>query len=192
MNQHCCGVFVVLLKHDPRYFCVRSLSWRGFRTGYDFPRADEFKLHSFRHHFASLCANHAVTYRKALAWLGHSDSSILELYYHLSDSDSQAAMQSLASDHLGTSKSIPCPARVEGNLRAMGQSKIEKTPEDEDVEGVMKSVFSETEYLATESNAPVGASTMGIIFAEVHSHFKSVRLGRKQARTSPNEQANKT
>jgi integrase len=49
-----------------------------------FPKAAEFKLHSFRHHFASLCANRQVAYRKALSWLGHSDSSILQLYYHLS------------------------------------------------------------------------------------------------------------
>jgi len=39
-----------------------------------------------------------VAYRKALAWLGHSDSSVLALYYYLSDSDSQAAMEALAGD----------------------------------------------------------------------------------------------
>lgn len=55
-----------------------------------------FKLHSFRHHFASMCANHHVAYRKALAWLGHSDSDILELYYHLHDEESEAAMRALA------------------------------------------------------------------------------------------------
>lgn len=55
-----------------------------------------FKLHSFRHHFASLCANHHVAYRKALAWLGHSSSDILELYYHLHDDESEAAMRALA------------------------------------------------------------------------------------------------
>jgi integrase/recombinase XerD len=55
-----------------------------------------FKLHSFRHHFASLCANHHVAYRKALAWLGHSSSDILELYYHLHDEESEAAMRALA------------------------------------------------------------------------------------------------
>jgi integrase len=55
-----------------------------------------FKLHSFRHHFASLCANHHVAYRKALAWLGHSSSDILDLYYHLHDEESEAAMKALA------------------------------------------------------------------------------------------------
>ena len=35
--------------------------------------------------FASLCANHRVAHRKALAWLGHSSSEMLDLYYHLHD-----------------------------------------------------------------------------------------------------------
>lgn len=58
----------------------------------------KYKLHSFRHHFASLCANHSVAYRKALAWLGHSSSEILDLYYHLHDDESEAAMIALAGD----------------------------------------------------------------------------------------------
>ncbi|MFO0834389.1 MAG: tyrosine-type recombinase/integrase [Phycisphaerales bacterium] len=56
-----------------------------------------FKLHSFRHYFASLCANHHVAYRKALAWMGHSSSEILELYYHLHDEESESAMKALAA-----------------------------------------------------------------------------------------------
>lgn len=55
-----------------------------------------FKLHSFRHYFASLCANHRIAHRKALAWLGHSSSDILEHYYHLSDDESESAMRELA------------------------------------------------------------------------------------------------
>ncbi len=39
-----------------------------------------------------------VAHRKALAWLGHSSSEILDPYYHLHDADSQSAMQSLAND----------------------------------------------------------------------------------------------
>ena len=58
-----------------------------------------YKLHSLRHHFASLCANHSVAYRKALAWLGHSSSDILDLYYHLHDDESEAAMRSLADSN---------------------------------------------------------------------------------------------
>ncbi len=63
-----------------------------------FPNPNQYKVHSFRHHFASLCANHQVAYRKALVWLGHSSSEILDLYYHLTDADSQAAMLALAND----------------------------------------------------------------------------------------------
>ena len=46
-----------------------------------------------------MCANHQVAYKKALAWLGHSSSNILDLYYHLHDAESEAAMQAMAKDH---------------------------------------------------------------------------------------------
>ncbi len=65
-----------------------------------FPNPRQYKLHSFRHHFASLCANHHVANRKALSWLGHSSSKILELYYHLHDDESQKAMLALANADL--------------------------------------------------------------------------------------------
>jgi len=39
--------------------------------------------------------NHHVAYRKALAWLGHSSSGILDLFYHLHDENSQNAMMEL-------------------------------------------------------------------------------------------------
>ena len=55
-----------------------------------------YKTHSLRHHFASMCANSAIPYRMALEWMGHSSSSILDLYYHLHDAESEAAMQLLA------------------------------------------------------------------------------------------------
>jgi integrase len=58
--------------------------------------AGNFKLYSFRHHFASMCANPHVAYRKALAWLGHSSSDMLELYSHLYDEESEEAMRVLA------------------------------------------------------------------------------------------------
>ncbi|MCX5633165.1 MAG: hypothetical protein NTW93_05795 [Phycisphaerae bacterium] len=38
-----------------------------------------------------------MAYRKALAWLGHSSSQMLDLYYHLRDEDSQQAMAALAN-----------------------------------------------------------------------------------------------
>ncbi len=60
--------------------------------GYD-PR---LKVHSFRHHFASMVANSQTPYRLALEWMGHSSSHILDMYYHLSDAESETAMLTLA------------------------------------------------------------------------------------------------
>jgi len=86
----------------------------------------QYKLHSFRHHFASLCANHQVAYRKALAWLGHSSSEMLDLYYHLHDDDSHQAMQALADSTQVRLKNGDSDAGVEDHLRTTGQSTIEK------------------------------------------------------------------
>ena len=58
--------------------------------------AGNIKVHSLRHHFASTCANSRIPYRMSLAWMGHSSSSILDLYYHLHDEDSEAAMKTVA------------------------------------------------------------------------------------------------
>ena len=98
---------------------------------------DSYKLHSFRHHFASMCANHQVAYKKALAWLGHRSSDILDLYYHLNDAESQSAMASLAGDTFPVLPSeearatAAVPSGDEGNLRAKGESEIERLPEDQ-------------------------------------------------------------
>jgi hypothetical protein len=88
----------------------------------EFDNPIQYKLHTFRHYFASLCANHRVAYRKALAWLGHSSSDILDLYYHLHDDDSQNAMMELAKSH--NAEIVPAPNK--GNLRATEESKIVK------------------------------------------------------------------
>jgi len=115
-----------------------------------FPKASEFKLHSFRHHFASLCANHQVAYRKALAWLGHSDSSILQLYYHLTDDDSQAAMKALAGEGFCPPKLSTPVVPFEGNLRAIGQSKIENESQTEAGQQVTKLPTGVTERAGFE------------------------------------------
>ena len=91
---------------------------------------DQYKLHSFRHHFASLCANHQVAYRKALAWLGHSSSQILDLYYHLHDAGSQSAMKSLAADGFNDGQETSGTPGSEGTLRAIWGPTNEKRPED--------------------------------------------------------------
>jgi len=62
----------------------------------EFENPRQYKFRSFRHHFASLCANRHMAHRKALAWLGHRSSEMLDLYYHLHDEDSQQAMMALA------------------------------------------------------------------------------------------------
>ena len=111
-----------------------------------FEKPDEFKLHSFRHHFASLCANHGVAHRKALAWLGHSSSDMLDLYYHLHDDDSQQAMQALAAT--GTETAVVGPAAVEGSegsLRANGQSTIEKLSQVREFQELVDCLTKETE-----------------------------------------------
>jgi len=86
-----------------------------------FENPQQYKLHTFRHHFASLCANNNVAYRKALTWLGHSSSQMLELYYHLHDEDRQRAIAALAGNEF---PSIPrLDSTAEGNLRATGGQK---------------------------------------------------------------------
>ena len=65
----------------------------------EFENPRQYKLHSFRHHFASICANHGVAYKKTLVWLGHSSSEMLDLYYHLNDDESYRTMMELAKSH---------------------------------------------------------------------------------------------
>ncbi len=123
---------------------------------FDKPR--EFKLHSFRHHFASLCANHGVAHRKALAWLGHSSSDMLDLYYHLHDDDSQQAMVALAGGNgprinrdagaLNSPKSETigdADSRFEGSLRAVGQSTIKKLSQVREFQDFVNCLQDETE-----------------------------------------------
>ena len=115
-----------------------------------FENPRQYKLHSFRHHFASLCANHNVAYRKALAWLGHSSSEMLDLYYHLHDEDSQKAMMELAKSGSGTPASVAEDSAFEGNLRAMGQSRIEKTLQVPEVQELVASLSDITERAGFE------------------------------------------
>ena len=63
-----------------------------------------------------------MAYRKAFAWLGHSNSEMLDLYYHLHDDDSQKTMMELAKS--GTSDLAD--VGFEDSLRTVTQSKIVK------------------------------------------------------------------
>lgn len=119
----------------------------------DFPKPQSWKLHAFRHHFASMCANHHVAYRKALAWLGHSNSEMLNLYYHLNDGESHAAMVALAGP-VETAKNDPNNGQrisaAEGSLRAVGQSRIERALQVPEFAALVEVVGSETERVGFE------------------------------------------
>lgn len=53
------------------------------------------RLHSFRHYFASMCANQGTAERIAMEWLGHADSEMVRHYYHLHDDESRQQMAKL-------------------------------------------------------------------------------------------------
>ena len=146
------------------------------------PNPQQYKLHSFRHHFASLCANHQVAHRKALAWMGHSSSEILDLYYHLSDPDSQGAMKALAT---ATAFQLPVPSvtmtgsaattqavDLEGNLRAMGQSTNEKPPQvalDEQLVAVLDQITERVGFEPT--NAFRGVTAFPVLLLRPLGHL---------------------
>ena len=119
-----------------------------------FEKPDQYKLHSLRHHFASLCANHGVAYRKALAWLGHSSSDMLNLYYHLYDEDSQQSMVALAASHAPAKPQSSEPPPSEGSLRAVDQSTIEKTPQAPEIQELVACLTEGTEREGFEPPEP--------------------------------------
>jgi len=106
---------------------------------YDNPT--QYKLHSFRHHFASMCANHGVAYRKALAWLGHSNSEMLDLYYHLHDDDSQKTMMELAKSGI----SDIAENNFEDSLRTVGQSKTVKNLQPVELQELVDVILADQE-----------------------------------------------
>ena len=68
---------------------------------------------------------------------------MLELYYHLHDEDSQKAMIALANTSLVEGYFGGKYSPFEGNLRAIGQSKIEKTlqvPEVQELVGTLSTI----------------------------------------------------
>jgi integrase len=60
-----------------------------------FPRPQQYKLHTFRHFFASYCAQQNMSYKYVLEWMGHSSSAILDMYFTMNDRQAQAAMNGL-------------------------------------------------------------------------------------------------
>lgn len=61
------------------------------------------RLHSFRHYFISRAANTGIPVKTLQAWIGHRDSEMIDIYYHLSDKESRRQMSSLnfAAEVLG-------------------------------------------------------------------------------------------
>jgi integrase len=54
------------------------------------------KLHTFRHYFISNALLNQTPEAMVRKWVGHVDAKVMELYTHMSDPDSQAAMQRLS------------------------------------------------------------------------------------------------
>ncbi len=61
----------------------------------EFANPDQYKLHTFRHAFASMCARNNISYKYALEWMGHKSSDILDLYYTMYDDTAEAAMATI-------------------------------------------------------------------------------------------------
>ena len=55
-------------------------------------------LHSFRHCFASYCANKGVPPMQLLSWLGHSSLGMVRKYYHLGEDESLRSMREMCQD----------------------------------------------------------------------------------------------
>jgi integrase len=59
------------------------------------PKAEKFKLHSLRHTFASMLARTKTPIQYAQALMGHRNSGILALYYHVYDDTAVEAIRSI-------------------------------------------------------------------------------------------------
>ena len=64
------------------------------QCGFENPK--QYKLHTFRHFFASYCAQQNLSYKYILEWMGHSSSAILDMYFTMNDRQAQRAMNSLS------------------------------------------------------------------------------------------------
>ena len=61
-----------------------------------FENPQQYKLHTFRHFFASYCAQQNLSYKYILEWMGHSSSAILDMYFTMNDRQARRAMNSLS------------------------------------------------------------------------------------------------
>ena len=75
------------------------------QCGFENPR--QYKLHTFRHFFASYCAQQNLSYKYVLEWMGHSSSAIPDMYFTMNDKQAQAAMNSLSfNSTMGENRTI--------------------------------------------------------------------------------------
>ena len=72
-----------------------------------FANPKQYKLHTFRHAFASMCARNNVSYKYALEWMGHQSSEILDLYYTMFDATAEAAIRTIDYPVGGSGKKSP-------------------------------------------------------------------------------------
>jgi len=63
-----------------------------------FEKPKQYKLHTFRHFFASYCSQQNLSYKYILEWMGHSSSGILDIYFTMNDRQAQWAMNSMSFD----------------------------------------------------------------------------------------------
>ncbi len=64
------------------------------------------KLHTFRHFFASFCANNGVEMAKLMIWMGHSSVEMLMKYYSLGEDESRQAMLSVPFEGIAERSAI--------------------------------------------------------------------------------------
>jgi integrase len=62
----------------------------------NFPNPNQYKIHTFRHSFASMCARSNLSHKYALQFMGHKNSDILDLYYTMFDSTAEAAIETIS------------------------------------------------------------------------------------------------
>lgn len=82
-----------------------------------FPNHDKYKIHTFRHSFASMCARNQVSYKYALDWMGHKSSDILDMYVTQFDAAAEHA--------IGTINYPVATARATGSSKESSSSQNE-------------------------------------------------------------------
>ncbi len=80
------------------------------KCGFDNP--DQYKLHTFRHAFCSMCARQNVSHKYAQTWMGHRNSEVLDLYYTMYDDVAADAIETI--DYSGRQSGVAQKLDVAG------------------------------------------------------------------------------